>query len=77
MEHLSKREHEEQLTHLFEEKLYNLFILPILTYGSETWQLTKEQERKKRGMERKLLDVALRDRKRATWIKEQSLRIFL
>ncbi len=37
-------------------KVYNQCILPVLTYGSETWRLTKELERKlrsaQRGMER-------------------------
>ncbi len=40
-------------------KVYNHCILPVLTYGSETWRLTKELERKlrsaQRGMERRML----------------------
>ncbi len=55
-------------------KVYNHCVLPILTYGLETWHLTKEQERKlrsaQRGMERTILGITWRDRKRATWIKE-------
>ncbi len=58
-------------------KVYNQCILPVLTYGSETWHLTKkEQERKlrstQRGMERKMLCITWKDRKRATWIREQT-----
>ncbi len=57
-------------------RVYNQCVLPVLTYGSETWHLTKEQERKlrssQRGMERKMLGVTRRDRKRATWIREQT-----
>ncbi len=57
-------------------KVYSECILSVLTYGSETWHLTKEQERKlrsaQRGMERKMLGITWRDRKRATWIWEQT-----
>ncbi len=57
-------------------KVYNQCILPVLTYGSKTWHLTKEQEQKlrsaQRGMERKMLGITWRDRKRATWIREQT-----
>ncbi len=57
-------------------KVYNQCILPILTYGSETWHLTNEQEEKlrsaQRGMERKMLGITWRDRKQAIWIREQT-----
>ncbi len=57
-------------------KVYDRYILPVLTYGSETWHLTKEQERKlrsaQRGMERKLLGITRRERKRATWMREET-----
>ncbi len=57
-------------------KVYNQCIFPVLTCGTETWHLTKEQKRKlrsaKRGMERKMLGITWRDRKRATWIGEQT-----
>ncbi len=57
-------------------KVYNQCVLPILTYGSKTWHLTKEQERKlrsaRRGMERKMLGITRRHRKRATFIREQT-----
>ncbi len=29
-----------------QRKVYNHCILPVITYGSETWRLTKELERK-------------------------------
>ncbi len=49
---------------------------PVLKHGSETWHLTKEQERKlrsvQRGKERKMIGITWRDRKRATWIREQT-----
>ncbi len=57
-------------------KVYKQCILPVLTYGSETWRLTRELERKlrsaQRGMERRILDITWRDRKRASWIREQT-----
>ncbi len=57
-------------------KIYNQCNLPVLTYGSETWHLTKEQEQKlksaQRGMERKMLGITWRGRKRATGIREQT-----
>ncbi len=57
-------------------KVYNQCILPVLTYGSETWCLTKELERKlrsaHRGMERRMLGITWRDKKRASWIREQT-----
>ncbi len=57
-------------------KINNQCILSVLRYGSETWRLTKELERKlrsaQRGMERKMLGITWRDRKRALWIREQT-----
>ncbi len=57
------------------KKVYNQCILPVLTYGAETWPLTKELERKLRsaqwGMER-MLGITWRDKKRALWIREQT-----
>ncbi len=59
-----------------ERKVYSHCILPVLTYGSETWRLTKELERKlrraQRGMERKRLGITWRDEKQASWIREQT-----
>ena len=57
-------------------KIYNQCVLPVLTYGSETWGLTKKAERKLRTAERKIerimLGITLRERKRATWIRERT-----
>ncbi len=57
-------------------KVYNQCILPFLMYGLETLLLTKELERKlrsaQRGMERRMLGITWRDRKRALWIREQT-----
>ncbi len=57
-------------------KVYNQCILPILTYGPESCRLTYDLERKlnsaQRGMERRMLGITWRDRKRASWIREQT-----
>ncbi len=57
-------------------KVYNHSILPVLTYGSETWLLTKGFERKlrsaQREMERSMLGITRRDNKQAPWIREQT-----
>ncbi len=51
-------------------------VLPVLTYGAGAWRRTKHLERQprsaQRGMERKMLCVTWRDRKRASWISEQT-----
>ena len=48
-------------------------ILPAMTYGAETWTLTKRQENKlavaKRSMERSILNVTKRDKIRNEVIK--------
>ncbi len=57
-------------------KVYNQCILPVLTYGSGTWHLTKEETQKlrsaQRGIERKMLGSTWRDRFRTTWIRQQT-----
>ncbi len=56
-------------------KVYYQCILPVLTYGSETWGLTKELERKQKcteGNGERMLGITWRDRKRASWIREQT-----
>ena len=51
-------------------------IRSVLTYGSETWSFMKALERKLwnvlRGIERIMLGITSRDKKRASWIKEQT-----
>ena len=47
-----------------------------MLYGCETWKLTKAMETKlrsaQRAMERSMLGFILKDRKRASWIREQT-----
>ena len=51
-------------------------IIPTVTYGSETWNLTKIQTMKLRSMqrahERIMLNITWRDHKTAEWIREQT-----
>nr|XP_027221660.1 uncharacterized protein LOC113813800 [Penaeus vannamei] len=57
-------------------KVFNQYVLPVVTHGSETWTTTKLLESKlrsaQRGMERPMLGISLRDRTRVTWIREQT-----
>jgi len=48
-----------------------------MTYGCETWKLTKQAENllrvAQKAMERAMLGITLRDRKRSTWIREKTI----
>ena len=47
-----------------------------MIYGSETWERTKTMENKlesaQKGMEGSMLGISLRDRKRASWMRENT-----
>ena len=57
-------------------KVFNQCILPALTYGAETWTLTKRMVQKlqtaQRSMKRCMLGITRRDKKRITWIRNQT-----
>ena len=57
-------------------KIYDQCITPTVTYGAETWNLTKKQALKLRTMqrahERIMLNITWKDRKTAAWIREQT-----
>jgi hypothetical protein len=57
-------------------KVYEQCILPVMTYGSETLTLTKASANKlrvaQRAMERAMLGISLRDRKRNEWIRRKT-----
>ena len=57
-------------------KVYNQCVLPTMIYGSETRNPTKPMENKlrsaPRGMERLVLRISLRDKKRSSWIRENT-----
>ena len=57
-------------------QVYDQCITPTVTYGAETWNLTKKQTLKLRTMQRAhkiiMLSITWRDCKTATWIREQT-----
>ena len=57
-------------------RVYNQCIIPTISYGAETWNLTKKLTIKlrsaQRAHERIMLGYKLRDRKRASWIRKQT-----
>ena len=58
------------------KKVFNEFVLPVMTYGSETWALTIAQMDAlavaQRKMERIMLGITLRDQRHNTWIRQQT-----
>jgi hypothetical protein len=58
------------------KKIMDTVILPSLTYGAETWALTKQQSRKlaaaQRSMERSTLNITLRDKIRNETIRAKT-----
>ena len=61
---------------VLKRKVYDQCILPVVTYGAETWNLTKKQTLKLRTMqrvhERIMLNITWRDHKTAEWIRQQT-----
>ena len=57
-------------------KVYNQCVIPAMTYGCETWKLTKGTENllriAQRAMERAMLEITMRDRHRSTWIRART-----
>ena len=45
-------------------KVYNSCVLPAMTYGAETWSLTK--------MKRSMLNITYHDRKTNTWVRAKT-----
>lgn len=66
----------EEFSIKLKRKLYESCVLPVLTYGCQTWALTNTQLRKlsvcQRAMERSMLGVRRRDRKRNTEIRRET-----
>lgn len=58
------------------KQTFNQCVVPLITYGSETWNMQKLFERKlacaQRGMERFKLGNGQRDRKRTKWIRKET-----
>ena len=61
---------------VLKRQFYDQCILPTVTYGSETWNLTKQQTLKLRTMqrahERIMLNITWQDHKTAQWIREKT-----
>ena len=61
---------------VLKRQVYDQCILPTFTYGSDTWNLTKQQTLKLRTMqrahERIMLNITWRDRKTTQWIREKT-----
>ena len=57
-------------------KVFNQCVLPAMTYGSETWAVTKKMEQKlttaQHSMERSMLGITKWDRKTLQWIRVQT-----
>ena len=57
-------------------KVFDLCVLPAMTYGCETWTLNNRLHQKlqtsQRSMERYMLGITRRDRKRSEWSRSQT-----
>ena len=57
-------------------KVYNSCVLPAMTYGAETWSLTKQAQKKlataQTKMERSMLNITYHDRKTNIWVRAKT-----
>ena len=57
-------------------RVFNQCVLPTMTYGAETWSTTKETEQKllvaQRAMERRMLNITIRDKQKNTTIRNKT-----
>ena len=57
-------------------KVYYSCVLPAMTYGAETWSLTKQAHKKlaaaQTKMERSMLNITYHDRKTNTWVRAKT-----
>lgn len=58
------------------KRTFDQCVLPVMTYGCETWTLktdiTNKLQVAQRSMERNMLGITRRDRKRITWIRQKT-----
>ena len=56
-------------------QVYNSCVLPAMTYGAETWTLTKQAQNKlaaaQTKMERSMLNITYKDRRTNIWVRER------
>jgi hypothetical protein len=61
---------------MLKKKAYDQYVLPVMTYVRETWMLNSRMLRKiqciQRIMERCMLGITRRDRKRNTWVRSMT-----
>ena len=59
-----------------ERNVYNSCVLPAMTYGAETWTLTKQTQNKlvaaQTKMERSMLNITYKDRKTNIWARKRT-----
>ena len=57
-------------------QVYNSCVLPAMTYGAETWTLTKQVQNKlaaaQTKMERSMLNITYKDRRTNIWVRERT-----
>ena len=57
-------------------QVYNSCVLPAMTYGADTWTLTKQAQNKhpavQTKMERSMLNITYNDRKTNIWVRERT-----
>ena len=57
-------------------QVYNSCVMPAMTYGTETWTLTKQAQNKlaaaQTKMERSMLNITYKDRKTNIWVREKT-----
>ena len=57
-------------------QVYNYCVLPAMTYGAETWTLTKQAQNKlaaaQTKMERSMLNITYKDRRTNIWVRERT-----
>ena len=62
-------------------QVYNSWVLPAMTYGAETWTLTKQAQNKLAAahtkMERSMLNVTYKDRMTNIWVRERTKVIYI
>ena len=57
-------------------QVYNSCVLPAMTYGADTWTLTKQAQNKlaaaQTNMERSMLNITYKDRRTNIWVRERT-----
>ena len=57
-------------------QVYNSCVLPAMTYGADTWTLTKQAQNKlaaaQTKMERSMLNITYKDRRTNIWVRERT-----